>query len=124
MTRVQVTERAASTAKLEAWLKKKHTHPGRLTGSWGKRWVHVNDQRGRLHIGKSQGKEGTTVFSLSEVSEIRALDPLDKAAGGAHFCFLVSQAPLSVVLRCRSEDECGRWVTALESRAELWRENR
>jgi hypothetical protein len=49
-------------AKLEAWLKKKHGHgAGLLNSGWGKRWCTVNDERGRLHIGKKKGVEGTTV---------------------------------------------------------------
>ena len=47
---------------LGAWLYKKHAGGGSvLGGKWGKRWVHVNDERGRLHIGKKKGKDGTTV---------------------------------------------------------------
>jgi hypothetical protein len=40
-------------------------------------------------------------FSLSEISSIRLLDPLDKEADGQLFSFAVTQAPISVVLRCK-----------------------
>ena len=47
---------------LAGWMLKKHKHKGGVfSSSWGKRWVHINDERGRLHIGKQKGKEGTTV---------------------------------------------------------------
>ena len=50
------------TQPLGAWLYKKHAGGGSfLGGKWAKRWVHVNDERGRLHIGKKPGKDGTTV---------------------------------------------------------------
>lgn len=32
-----------------------------IGGQWSKRWVEINDERGRLHVGKRRGKEGTTV---------------------------------------------------------------
>ena len=45
-------------------------------------------------------------LSLSEVSQLRALDPLaDPETDGRMFCFLISQAPLTLVLRCRDQEE-------------------
>ena len=155
---------------LEAWLKKKHRRAGRYKKEWGRRWVHVNDDRGRLHIGKTQGGDGKTVvrvralapskdtlflirpalttprephhspltsrplsspprgvsvqFSLSEVTEIRVLNPLDPESGGRMFSFMVIQAPLSVVLRCKDTTERKWWLAQLEKRVEMWRERR
>ena len=48
---------------LEGWLKKKHSGSSLMSKKWGKRWVHVNEERGRLHIGRKPGKDGTTVVS-------------------------------------------------------------
>ena len=146
---------------LGAWLYKKHAGGGSvLGGKWGKRWVHVNDERGRLHIGKKKGKDGTTVvrrararmttisngrinpltvltrrtspfyscafsqFSLSEVSSIRPLEPTAKEADGEMFCFLVSQAPIQCVLRCKNEEERKKWLDALAERSDEWRQKR
>jgi len=112
-------------AKLEAWLHKRNkTGKSFLGGEWVKRWVHINDERGRLHIGKKPGKDGTTVFSLSEVSDVRNLDPLSKEADGELFCFTVSQPPISAVLRCRNDEERKAWVSSLLERAEHWRQKR
>lgn len=119
---VMVTDRPPP---LEAWMHKKNKNgKSFLGGFWSKRWVSINDERGRLHIGKKAGKEGTTVFSLSELSSIRSLDPLSKEADGELFCFTVSQPPLSVVLRCRDDDERRHWVSQLERRSEHWRQKR
>ena len=63
-------------------------------------------------------------FSLSEVTEIRVLNPLDPESGGRMFSFMVIQAPLSVVLRCKDTNERKWWLAQLEKRVELWRERR
>ena len=156
-------------APMEGWLKK-HNHSGAsmFVSEWSKRWCSINDERGRLHVGKKKGKEGTTVvranhprspprdavvrhirarsiyprarrnifsaraqpmfaswqFSLSEVTQIRALDPLSKESDGRMFSFIVSQPPLSLVLRCRNETERAKWVQALQQRAEIWKVRR
>ena len=50
------------TEPLGAYLQKRHASgKAFFGGAWSKRWVHVNEERGRLHIGKSKGKDGTTV---------------------------------------------------------------
>lgn len=84
----------------------------------------MNDTFGRLNIGKKPGRDGSTVISLSEVSTIRALDPLDPDADGRMFCFMVSHAPISVVLRCRNDQDRQRWIAQLQQRVEVWRRKR
>ena len=104
---------------------KKHKGGGSfLSSGWAKRWVHVNQQRGRLHIGKKPGKDGTTVFALSDSITLRSLEPLAKEAGGQFFCFLISQAPISAVLRCADDAERKRWLSELTRLADEWREKR
>jgi len=63
-------------------------------------------------------------FSLSEVSVIESLDPLSPDADGSMFCIKVVQAPLSVVLRCRDENERKRWLSALQVRSARWVDTR
>ena len=52
------------------------------------------------------------------------LNPLDPESGGRMFSFMVIQAPLSVVLRCKDANERKWWLAQLETRVELWRERR
>ena len=63
-------------------------------------------------------------LSLSEITSVTSLDPLDALADGRMFCFSVVQAPLSFVLRCRDEHERRRWVGCLLERCETWRAKR
>ena len=63
-------------------------------------------------------------FSLSEVSSIRPLEPTAKEADGEMFCFLVSQAPIQCVLRCKNEEERKKWLDALAERSDEWRQKR
>ena len=147
---VQVIVQRGDPASLGAWLYKKHqSGRSRLRGEFGKRWVHVNEyaplhgrsrgpclmpwcvshrmycrERGRLHIGKRPGKEGTTVFSFSEVSEVQTLDAISKEANGNLFCFAVRQPPMSVVIRCRHGDDRKLWVDGLNQRIEHWKQRR
>lgn len=46
---------------LRAWLMKRNQNRRMIGGQWSKRWVEINDERGRLHVGKRRGKAGTTV---------------------------------------------------------------
>lgn len=129
-TRSVVVESQGSDAErselepMSGWLRKRHAGKPLFGGQWSKRWVEINDERGRLHIGKKKGREGTTVFSLSEVSSMRSLEPTSKEADGHMFCFLVSQAPLQVTLRCRTSEESKLWMAQLSLRLEIWRERR
>lgn len=50
-----------------------------------------------MHVGKRQDKEGDTVFSMSDVDEIKALKPEDTETAGLLHCFRVSQPPMHVV---------------------------
>ena len=106
------------------WMYKKNQAAGMCPSKWSKRWVHVNEQRGRLHIGKKPGKEGTTIFSLSDSFTVKALEPLDKAADGQFFVFEVRQAPIFAVLRCADDAERKRWVGDLKRLGDVWREKR
>lgn len=129
-TRAVVVEAQSSEAEgselkpMSGWLLKRHTGKALFGGQWSKRWVEINDERGRLHVGKKKGREGTTVFSIGEVSSIRPIEPTSKEADGHMFCFLVSQAPLQVILRCRTSDESKLWMSQLALRIERWRERR
>ena len=51
-------------------------------GAWSKRWVHVNEERGRLHIGKSKGKDGTTVVRARR--NLSSPPPLSACAVALH----------------------------------------
>lgn len=124
-SRAVINVGAADTPKMEGYLYKKNKSGGGLMrSSWSKRWVWINDERGRMHLCRKKGQEGSTVFSLSEVSVIESLDPLSPDADGSMFCIKVVQAPLSVVLRCRDENERKRWLSALQVRSARWVDTR
>lgn len=106
------------------WMYKKNQGGGMFSSKWSKRWVHVNEVRGRLHIGKKPGKDGSTVFALSDSFTVTALEPLDKAADGQFFVFEIRQAPIFAVLRCADDAERKRWVSNLRRLGDVWREKR
>ena len=57
-------------------------------------------------------------------AKIRPLEPTAKEADGEMFCFLVSQAPIQCVLRCKNEEERKKWLDALAERSDEWRQKR
>lgn len=106
-------------------MRKHHRSGSDFWGSeWGKRWVKVNDEKGRMHVGKRQDKEGDTVFSMSDVDEIKALKPEDTETAGLLHCFRVSQPPMHVVLQCSCEEERVKWIDGLRARVDYWKQKR
>ena len=89
---------------------------------WGRRYVHVDDTRGRLLYAKRPSRTGEdTAFalSLSDVSSVRALPSF--VGGPTPHCFEIVQAPHKLVLAASDEQECERWVGALRNRVEHWK---
>ena len=88
---------------------------------WGRRYVHIDDTRGRLLYAKRPSQTGDdTAFalSLSDVSSVRALPTF---VGGPPHCFEICQAPHKLVLAASDEHECDRWVSCLRNRVEHWK---
>jgi len=113
---------------LEGWMQKRHRSGTDFWGhEWGKRWVWVNDEKGRMHVCKTKSRDaskGDIVFSMSDVSEIAPLQPTDKETAGLLHCFSVSQPPMHVVLHCADEQERRRWMEGLKARVLYWQEKR
>lgn len=77
-----------------------------------------------MHVGKKKGKDGDTVFSMSDVEEVKALKPEDRESAGLLHCFRVSQPPMVAVLQCSCEDERQRWIQGINERMVHWKDKR
>lgn len=97
------------------WVQKKHESKA----GYGKRYLYIDEDRGRLHVQKDKGKEGGNVFSLDEISVQESL-----ATDSDGRCFTISASPLHVTLRAESELQLRMWVDGLRRRAEEWRRRR
>jgi len=110
---------------LEGYLQKRHqSGPNFLGSEWAKRWVYVNDEKGRMHVGKKKKKDGDTVFSLSDVDTVEKLLPEDAESHGHFHCFRVTQPPMAAVLQCETAADCQKWIDGIEARIEYWRAKR
>lgn len=59
---VIMTGKEQGFARMEGYMYKKNKHrSGMFSTGWSKRWVWINDERGRLHVCKKKGQEGSTV---------------------------------------------------------------
>jgi len=104
---------------------------------WKRRYLWVDDTKGWLHLAKrpggeatsrfSRSTEGSTVFSLSEVTEVRRAKPGEVKSPdprALRSCFVVRQTPITLVVGATSSDDASRWVARLNERMADWRERR
>jgi len=104
---------------------------------WKRRYLWVDDTKGWLHLAKRPGgeatsrfsrrTEGSTVFSLSEVTEVRRAKPGEVKSPDPRAldsCFVVRQTPITLVVGAHSSDDAARWVARLNERVADWRERR
>jgi hypothetical protein len=113
--------------RLQQWMAKRHgTCAGLVPGEkavWGRRYVTIDDRRGRLNYEKKEflgSREVAFSVPLQDVTSVRAL-PMFATGDPTRHQFEVQCAPHRLVLGVRDEREMNEWVGSLQSRVEHWR---
>jgi hypothetical protein len=112
--------------RLRAFMLKRH---GSMAGgvmhgeaaSWGRRFVAVDDPRGRLQYSRRQTglfSSPSLALALQDITHVRALP----AFGDCGHCLEVACPPHRLVLRVEEgEQRCQEWVQHLERRVSHWK---
>jgi len=99
---------------LPAFRSQKHT----ATPRWAKRFVAIDDCKGRLSYCHKEGGKPRVALPLQDVTRVRALPA---AGDGRPHAFEIDCPPHQLVLQADEAAHCQRWVDALERRVQHWR---
>lgn len=84
---------------------------------WAPRFVWIDDFHGRLVYSHATFGKPCLAVPMQDITRVRALPE----AQGPSLCFEVSCAPHRLVLEAPGEEQCTKWVTAIERRAAHWK---
>lgn len=112
---------SADDRYLRGFLRKRHGTTADVAhgerARWASRFVWVDDFRGTLKYSHATYGKPQLAVPLQDVTNVRPLPEVN----GRPLCFEVSSPLHRLVLEAPGEDQCTKWVSALERRAAHWK---
>jgi len=108
---------AGASPQLSGFLKKMHRTRRPVWRQWAKRYVKVDDYRGRVSVASGRYERAKTVCSLADVQVSVAQPPLAHA-------FVIKCGGVNLTVSASTDEELEHWLTNLQLRIDEWKRKR